>query len=78
MDVSTKGGVHCAPPRALLMYLNGYKCLNGHIVHMRHQDKLQKSLQIRWRITAVSEVFRSPNAPMLSVQLSHNPLYQRA
>lgn len=39
-----KGGVHCAPPRALLMYLNGYKCLNWHIVHMRHQDELQKSL----------------------------------
>lgn len=60
------------------MYLNGYKCLNRHVVHMRHQHELQKSLQIRWRIAAVSEVFRSPNASMLSVQLSHNPLYQRA
>lgn len=60
------------------MYLSGYKRLNWHVVKVRHQHKLQQSLQIRWRIAAVSAVFRSPNASILSVQLCNNPLNQRA
>lgn len=60
------------------MYLSGYKRLNWHVVEVRHQRKLQQSLQIRWRIAAVRAVFRGPNASILSVQLCDNPLNQRA
>lgn len=70
--------VQYAPQKALSMQcLDGYKCLDGHVVDVRHQHELQQGLQIRRRIALVCAVFRSPNAPMLSVQLSHHPLYQR-